>query len=520
MINPDSLAKGVAAGAKNTAFSEEVTIVPIKPLIVGTYDPLKVATVDNVPIAISSAAQAGDLFGFGYMIHRLAERLELGTQGQVLMSVVPQSETGVIADGSIDFAGSTGVKSGVLPLYFSGDQVDNLTVADADDEDAIAIKVAAAIMAQKECPVIAAVDGVTTSKVNVTSKSKGLWGNEITIEFNLDVGDVLPTGVTAAVVDMANGTTVPDIDAALAGLGAGDDANENYYTELVHGYGLDTDTLDKISAYVGEGNELDGLYDSLVARPFRALTGDNTAGSGGLAALLVITDARLTDRANGIISVPGSPSHPSEIAASASGEMGRVNNVRAEESYTKLALRGVRPGPASDRWSNTYIARDSAVKSGISPTVVVAGVVQMQNIVTFYRPADVPVASNGYRSMRDISITRNILASSIRNFSQEKWSRISIVNDISDVTNPVDVVKARDIVSVRNDLVALVTAWAGNAWLFDKQFSLDALKEAGSVVVRSGGTGFDYKTKVVYSGEGGILNGIVEFDINPTVVIN
>lgn len=517
LIQADSLANGVAAAAVNTAFLPESTIVPTKVLIIGTYDPLKTAIVDDVPFQIASPEDAGDKTGFGFMIERLARRAFLGTQGEIPVFVVPQSETGVVAAGEIDFVGTTGVLAGTVKLYISGDLVASFTVADEDTADEVATKCAAAINAIKELPVTAT---ALTTVATLESKSKGLWGNDITIELNLEVGDVLPTGVTAAVTPMAAGTTVPDISTALDGLGVDEDANEAYFTELIHGYGLDSDTLDAVSVYVGEGNTLTGLYDPLVDRPFRSLNGDNATGSAGLTAAIVITDARLEDRANGMVSVPGSPSHPAEIAASAIGELARINNIRAEESYTDITLRGVRPGALADRWTNTYLNRDTAVKSGVSPTIVVGGAVKLQNVVSFYRPVAVAPESNGYRSMRDISITRNILASTRRNFLLEKWLRISIVSDVSDVTNVTDRLKARDVTAVRNDLVALITDWASRAWLFSTEFPLAELKKSGSIVVRSGGTGFDFTTRLIYAGEGGILNGTVEFDINLSAALS
>jgi len=522
-IQPDSLAKATGAGVKNSAFKQAVTVLPRKVLVFGVFDPSKAATVtEDVPVQVNSPEDAGSKFGFGFMIERLVRRVFVGTKGDIPVYVSPQAEDGgaVQASGNVDFAGSAGVKAGDVKLYIAGDLVVNFTVADADDEDAIAIKCAAAVNAIKELPVTAAVDGVTTSQVNFTAKSGGTWGNDISIAFNLEVGDELPTGVTAAVVDMSGGLTVPSIANALSALGDGTDANADYFTDVVHGYQLDSTTLDAFSAYVGEGDEFSGLYDKLVARPFRVFTGDVTAGTAGLDALIVISDDRLTDRGNGVIPVPGSPSHPSEIAANTVGYIARINNVRAEESYEDGILEAVRPGDKADRWTADYTnGRDKAVKNGISTTKVKNGVVTLQDVITFYRPESVPVDSNGYRSARDISITQNVLYSTVNTFNAEKWKGISIVEDVTKVTNPDSKIKARDINSIRQELVQLVSSWAQRAWLYNDTFSINELKKEGSIVIRPGGKGFDFTLRVVYSGEGGIINGTIEFDISLAIVL-
>jgi phage tail sheath gpL-like len=517
-ITPGSLAAAVTAGARNVAFQPTARTLPRKIGIIATYDPLKTEITADEPILVLSAEDVGDKCGFGFMAHRLAVQAFRGSRG-IETYIIPQAEAGgaVASTGNFDFAGSAGVKAGTVHLYIAGLAVP-FTIVDGDSADDLATKAAAAIEAVKELPVNAAVDGVTTSQVNVTAKSKGPWGDDISITFNLGFGQELPSGVAVLVTDMSGGAGIPDISTALDGLGTGDNANEIFLTDVVHGYGQDTTTLDAILAYVGAGNEFAGLYDRTVARPFRALTGDAVADVAGLTALIALADARLTDRANGVIAVPGSQSHPSEIAAQAIGHMARVNNVRAAESYVDIVLEEIWPGAKDIRWTSDYENRDLAVKSGISPTFVQSGVVTMQNVVSFYRPESVPVESNGYRSMRNISILQNILTAIKVNFKAEKWQGISIVQDISQVGDPIQKQKARDIGSVIDDLVRLAQQFSDNAWVYTPDFTIERLKEQGAVTVRDGGTGFNNLVSVILSGEGGIIDTIVYFDTSIAIL--
>ena len=513
----DATAKAAAVGSSvtNVQFQPAAENVPRKILIIGTYDPLKTGVVDEVPVQILSAAHAGDLFGFGFMVHRLAVQAEIGGRG-IPTWVQPQSETGDQAVGEVDFTGTTGVLAGTLHMYLGGVYVP-VAVTDAMTIELLTDACVAAITAKVELAVTGA-KHAATFELDLTSKSEGTWGNFISIAFNLEVGQEFPTGVTASVTPMATGATDPDITDALDGLGTGDDANEEFFTDVVHGYGMVAAVFNKILTYVGAGDEKVGLYAKTVSRPFRVLTGDTVAGSAGLTAALVVSDARLTDRANGVVSVPDSESHPSEIAAQAIGHMARINQVRAAQHYVDILLTGIWPGDQADRWTSDYDNRDIAVKGGISPTRVKSGSVFLQNVISYYRPASVPVTSNAYREMVNISKIQNLLHTQRQVFEQEKWQGISVVTDVTKVTSVADRAKARDIDSVKDDLTALYHAWEAKAWIAEAAFSINALKETGAVTVRDSADGFDMVSKAVLSGVANIYDAAIEVDTSFAVL--
>jgi phage tail sheath gpL-like len=519
-LNATSLAAAVGVGVRNVQFQSGANNLPRKILIAATYDPAKVAVVPLVPVQVLSPEDAGDRFGFGSMAHRLALQAFLGGQGTPVY-VLPQEEAGgaVVAAGAIDFTTSAAVVAGTIYVYIAGVAVPVVAAALATPAT-LATALVAAITANKLLPVTAEVDGVIPGKVNVTAKSKGPWGNKISLKVNLGVGQVLPSGVVCAITAMAAGAGVPVMATALAALGTQDDANEDFFTELVHGYGQDATTLDAISDYVGAGNDFMGLYSKTVGRPFRSLTGDVATGSAGLTALIVISDGRKLDRANGIISVPGSASHPAEIAAQTLGHMARINCDRVAQHYLGVPLIGIHTGAKVDRWNANYDSRDTAVKSGVSPVRIQNGVVTLQNVVSFYRPDNVPAESNGYRSMRNIAIIQNLLYNIRLNFEQEKWQGISIVADVTKVSTTTDRQKARDTSSVIDDLVALAKSFEDHAWIYEAAFTINRLKVPGAVTIRPGGLGFNNVLSVIFSGEGGILDTIVEFDTSLAVLLN
>jgi phage tail sheath gpL-like len=515
-LNASSLAAAVGASAKNVQFVSGAQNVPRKVLIIGTYDPLKTSVVDNVPDLCTGPGDAANKYGRGSMIHRLVMAVDRGSGG-VTTYVVPQPEAAdpIQATGEVEFAGSTITKAGTLYLRFAGDDC-QVSLAVGDTANTIVDKVVAKAAALLDLPVT--VEDAGTS-VLVTAKMAGPYGNDISITLNDRALETTPAGCTAVITGMSGGSGLPDVQDALDGLGTGDDQNELGLTDGVTGYGQDTTTLDAISVWNGAGNDAIGCYDKLVARPIRFLCGDVATGSGGLSALIALGGGRTLDRTNGVIAVPGSSNHPEEIAAQAIGEMARTNNNRAAESYIGKTLTGVIPGALSGRWTSSYDSRDMAVRAGVSPTAVVNGYVVLQNVLTFYHPDSVTTASNGYRSMRNVSIIQNLLANIKANFQAEKWQGISIVADVAKVANITDRQKARDIDSVMDDLVALATSFEEHAWVYSAAFTVDRLKAGGCVALRAGGLGFDIVFPVMLSGEGGIFDTEVQFDTNISIVL-
>lgn len=516
-ILPSSKAAVVGSSVENQAFAVTARVVPRKIAIIGTFDPAKTDIVPHELIQVFSPEQVGALCGYGYMIHRLAEQAYKGSRN-IETWIVPQDEpTGVQATGSIDFTGSAGTP-GTIYLYFSGilDRPVKIPISTSLTADVICSLVVATINAIKELPVTAAIN-VTPEICDITAKSFGSWGNDISIAFNLNPGEELPAGIVAAVTPMSGGTGAYTIQGALDALGTLDNANEKFFTDPIHGYGIAA--LDVISDYVGKGDTKEGLYSEIVHKPFQSLVGDVAIGTAGLSALVTLADARKqSDRASGIISVPGSRSHPQEIAAQAMGHRARINNIRAEENYVDVILQDIDPGLEVDRWTVLYNRRDNAVKNGISPTIVRNGTVYIQNLVTFYHPDAVPPDSNGYASFRNLSIIQNLLDSQYRTFNTEKWKNFTIVEDVTKVANTIDREKVRDIDSVIDECIALLEAWYSNAWIYETTFAIDQLKVPEAVVIRAGTDGFDINLKVILSGEGLILNIITIFDTSIAVL--
>jgi phage tail sheath gpL-like len=510
----NSLAAAVGVGVQNVQFKPSAQDVPRKQVIIATYDPLKTSVVDEVPVLVTSPADTGNQFGFGFMAHRLHLANEKGAQG-IETWIQPQAEVaGSQSAGEYDFTGSTGV-AGELAIYIANDRV-SVSITDSMTVEEIADAVVAAITADSDLPVTAAKVAVTF-EVTITAKTTGTYGDDITLTTNnLETDTSLADlGITLSITAMSGGAGLPDIQDALDGLGTGDGANEKNFTAMVHGYGQDTTTLNAIRDYVGAGDQLAGLYQETVARPFRSLVGDVVAGSSGLTAVTNLGNGRKTDRASGVIPVPGSLSHPEEIAAQVVGHCERINNERAAEHYTGIALIGVDPGDIAQRWTNDYDDRDTAVKAGSGTTLVENGQVVLKDVITFYHPDSVPVTSNGYREFVSISKLQNIMFNIKLNFSQSKWQGVIIVDDTNKVSSAVDRQKARDAQAVKDDLVVLAQSFESKAWLYQAQYTVDNI----TVETRESADGFNTVFPCIISGAGKIYDNRVNFDTSIAILL-
>lgn len=516
----NNYAAAVGASVQNYQFQSTASVLQRKVLIMGTALPANAGFTNYVPYLSSSPNQTGLIFGYGSMLHRMHLQVQAGMNAvgvSVPVYIMPDSETNITtpaaASGTLALTGPA-TAAGVYSLYIDNIQY-AITCPNTTTAAALGALIVAAINADSSCPVTASGTGTVT----FTAKSKGIWGNFISISVNLQATDAPVPGVTGVITAMASGagTNSTSITAMLAALGQGDAANQGGYTDLVCGYHLDQTVLTAIGTYNGLGNTAGGLYSPVVHRPFRCLWGDTTTTSQPTT-LLALAVTNNQDRCNGVIAAPGSMTHPEEIAAWAIGYMAAVNNLTAEAMYVGTIMSGIDPGNAAGsagtRWTDTYATRGNAVGNGIGTTLAQGGYLTLQNVITFYSPAGLSSTSNGYREMRNISILQNILNAIWQDFAQSKWQGCSICADVSKVTDPTSKQKARDVDSVRVDWVALIQSFVGHNWIYSANLPMKALAPGGTAItVRPAGDGFIAVVPMVLSGPGNVFDNTVNFDI-------
>ncbi|WP_316154715.1 phage tail sheath subtilisin-like domain-containing protein [Cupriavidus sp. BIC8F] len=213
-ISFDSIPSSIRKPGKYFEFNTKLAVrtLPanlLKVLIVGQ----KLATGTQaalVPVNVFSDQEAATLFGRGSHAHLMA-RAAITANRYLQLSVigVDDAAAGVVAAGSVSFTGPATAAGGVS-LLVGATRVD-IAFASGDTAANLATRLVDQIAQQPDLPVTAAVDGVTTSKVNITARNKGEAGNGIKLK-----ASVVGAGVVATVVDMTAGLNDPDIAPALA----------------------------------------------------------------------------------------------------------------------------------------------------------------------------------------------------------------------------------------------------------------------------------------------------------------
>jgi len=506
-------AAGVLQEIRNVVLKPRAENIPRIIYAVGTYEAGK-TIVDNVPVRSLNSVSTGALYGFGSMLHRLHLQAERGSGGSIEYWNIPQPEAGgsAAAVGEIDFTGSTGVQAGTLYLYCGFDLIRVSIVKDMTIEQ-IADAVVAAINGNRDLNITAA-KVLVTFEVTITSKTLGDWGNYNKLSLNREPGQETPDGIIVAFTQPTGGVGLPDIQDALDAKGVGDAANEGGATVLIHGYGQDSTTLDAIADYVGQGDQFIGLYKKEVARPFYSVIGDVVGGDIGLNDLTDLGDLRANDRATEIFPVPGSKSHPSEIAAQIAGHQERIARVRPAEGYTNIPLTRIDPGDLADRWTSNRDNRTLAVQHGISSSLVKKQTVYIKDTITTYHPDSIPDTSNIYSEIVNICKIQNMLASLRTTFETDTFNGAIIVQDANRVASIVARQKVIDIDIVRAILYALIDAWQDEAWLFETDFAKANL----DVALRAGTDGFNSIITAILSGLNKINDNEIQADVSTAVL--
>lgn len=172
---------------------------------------------------LTLVSSVGDLraqAGAGSQLARMAAAYRnVDMSGQLWAIAIPEPE-GTSANGTIKLGGKA-ISAGVISLYIGKTRVQTVVILN-DQATNIAGNLVAAINANIDLPVTAAIGDSDGASVTLTAKNKGLSGNEIPLSVNYygsAGGEVLPGGVTVTISAMSGGAGAPVFDDAVAVLG-------------------------------------------------------------------------------------------------------------------------------------------------------------------------------------------------------------------------------------------------------------------------------------------------------------
>lgn len=359
-------------------FRQVTPNLPQRIAILGEANNAEQGSLSLTPVEITSAQQAGQLYGFGSPIYHIMRILRPPTGdviGGIPTVVYPQAEAAGATAKVLEVT-PTGVATGngthtVMIAGRAGQEgvFYDINIETGDTTADITAKIEDAVNNVLGSPVSAT---STDYEATLTSKWKGLTADDISVTVDTNDNDL---GITYSVVSTQSGSGTPSIAAALA-LFAND-----WNTIVVNTYGTVTSILDALEAFNGipDPSTPTGRYTGIIMKPFIALTGSTADDPTG------ITDTRLNDVTIAICPAPGSAGLPFEAAAN----MARLFARQAQDT-PHLDVSGKAypdmPTPTSIGSMASYENRDAFVKKGCSTVDLVAGQYQVQDFVTTYHP--------------------------------------------------------------------------------------------------------------------------------------
>jgi len=386
----------VSAGNKATNSPN----LPISIAILGQMNSANESGFDfSVPYTVTSAQQAGDLFGYGSPIHRIVSilRPQNGGVGGIPTVVYPVQKADSSATNTKTITPTgTATTNTTHTIVIAGrralDVRFDINIQTGDGAADISAKIADVISNSLSAPVVATLDSPVTLAV-LGAKWSGLSS-----EFQLSVDtNGNAAGITYAIAETTPAAGVPSVTAALALIG------NTWQNIIINAVGSDSTTLSAFEAWNGIPSQTapTGRYTGTIMRPAVVFTGSTLADPSSL------TSGRRNNCTICIAPAPLSKGFAFEAAANMVALYAPVAQNNPHIGAGGLNYPDM-PVPADGVIGvmSDYNERDAIVKLGCSTVDLVAGVYQVQDMITTYRP--IGDADPKFRYVRDLFVDWNI----------------------------------------------------------------------------------------------------------------
>lgn len=351
--------------------------------------------IANTPKISQGVSDAKSVGGQGSMLALMTAAYRKRDQfGEVWYLPLADATASVAAAGSINFTAQA-TATGVLSLYIAGSLV-SLVCTPTMTPAQLATALAAAINAQSDLPVTAAVDATTTSKVNITAKNAGLAGNDIDLRLNYlgtQNGQATPAGLTLTVTPMTGGLLNPDLTAALANLG------DQLFDFIALPY-TDTASLDLVKSFLSTTT---GRWSWA-----QQLFGGAYAGYRGTLATCQTLGAARNDEHVSIMGFYDSPTPAWVLAADLTAAAAVSCRADPAQPMQTVQLATFLPPPIESRFQLTD--RNTLLYTGISTfTVADDGTVAIENLITTYQKNSFGQPDNSYLEVETMNTLTAVL---------------------------------------------------------------------------------------------------------------
>jgi phage tail sheath gpL-like len=397
-VGTERISKIVGYKLTKGDFSETTPNLPQRIAILGEANEANQATLDLNPKEITSAQQAGELYGYGSPIHmamRILRPQSGGGIGGIPTVVYPQLKAVGAAQKVLTITPTgTATGNGTHTLIVAGrtglDGIRyDVNIQTGDTVAGISAKIEDAINNVLGSPVIGA---STATEATLTSKWAGLTANEITVTVDTNGNDL---GITYAVVSTTSGSGTPSIQPALDSFG-----NE-WNTQVINTYGAVPAIMDALEAFNGrpDADNPTGRYAGTVMKPLIALTGSTLENPS------TITDSRKNEVTISICPAPLSKGLGLEAAANMAVLSGRQAQDAPHLDVSGRSYPDM-PTPSEIGAMSDYENRDLFVKKGCSTVELHTGRYKVADFVTTYHP--VGETPPQFRYCRNLMIDFNI----------------------------------------------------------------------------------------------------------------
>lgn len=368
--------------------------------------------VVNVPIPISTQAQADSLFGRGSQLAGMFKAYFANNwAGEVW--ALPVAEGTTAAAGTITVAG-TATAAGTLHLYIGGRHVP-VAVANGDAFGVVATSIKAAIDADLDSYMTAGAPA--GGAVTVTAKEKGTYGNDIRLldsYYGAIGGETVPAGITVTYVQPTAGAGDPTFTTAISNLGE----NQVEYVALPF-----TDST-SLSAWETEYGFSDTGRWGFIRQHFGHIF---SALRDTYANLITFGATRNSPQLSVLGVEVTSPSPRWEWAAAYTAKAARGLLNDPARPLQSLHLEGLMPAPLQGRFLLSEL--NTLATSGIATQrTLVDGVPMIARETTTYKTNLYGVSDDAY----ELVTTLSTLAALLRNQRQaitSKFPRHKLAND-------------------------------------------------------------------------------------------
>lgn len=376
-------------------------------LIIGPMLASGKATAGELTV-VGTADQAGTLFGFGSVLHRMVKAYRnQDVTGTLYVMPLEDPSSGTAATKKITITG-TATDAGTLCLYVGYDLVQ--VGVSVDDEAAdIATQAAAAINALIDLPVTAA---AASGVVTVTAKHKGVIGDDIPLGVNLlgaGNGQILPGGISVSFGEGTAGAGTPDIEQAF------EDLKDEPFEFIALPYGDATSWNSAKTAMSNRWSYSVQLYGHVYS--IKRGARDDLLGIGESQ-----NDQHLTVFA-------ASATDPNFVCDRLGAALGQIAvSVKADPArpFQTLVLNGITAPRVGDRFSREE--RESLLAAGVATFSDTSSNTQIERAVTTYITNAYGSRDNSYQDAETLH-TLGYIIRYLRTQITSKFGRHKLAND-------------------------------------------------------------------------------------------